>query len=149
MTRIRHVIPGATAERIAKIHKLMTALLLGPQSRDMLGNLLKVGPSGVRKYLADLRGKIELIVIDGRPHYRLAISAEATQSFLAQLAAQMPVRAVKEPRSPMKVEMVGVSRRFHILADDAHYAVRVNNRIPAHHPLMAYFFNMAPGGVWV
>jgi hypothetical protein len=149
MTRIRHVASSQTVQRIAKLHRLITALLSGPQDRDALGDLLKVGPSGVRKYLADLRGKVELIIIDGRPHYRLAISAEATRDFLERLAAQMPVRAVKEPKSPMQVRMAGVGRHFHILADDTHYAIRVNNRIPAHFPLMAHFFNLVPAGVWV
>jgi hypothetical protein len=146
--RVKHVTPGRTAERIAKIRKILVALLCCPQSRDELGNLLQVGPSGVRKYLADLRGKVELIVIDGQPHYRSTMGDEAAEGYLAKLAAQLPVRSTPALKTALSFARRDPSRHFHIMEDDEYHQVRVLRKLPALDPITAHLFNRVPGGVW-
>lgn len=143
--RAKHVTPGRTAERIAKIRKLLAALLSRPQSRDELGNLLQVGPSGVRKYLADLRGKVEQIYIAGQACIRLVMSTEEARAYLASLIVlARPART----RTALSLARRDPSRHFHIMADDKHYQVRVLRKIPAIDPITAHLFNLVPSGVW-
>jgi hypothetical protein len=40
--------------------------------------------------------------------------------------------------------MAGTGRHFHILADDTHYAIRVNRSPVARDPLVAALFGAAP-----
>jgi hypothetical protein len=41
--------------------------------------------------------------------------------------------------------MAGSGRHFHILADDTHYAIRVNRSPVTRDPLVAALFGPAPG----
>lgn len=143
--RVKHVTPGRTAERIAKIRKLLAALLCRPQSRDEVGNLLQVSPSGVRKYLADLRGKVEQVDIAGRACVRLAMSIDEARAYLASLI--VPPRPPRT-RTALSVAKRDPSRHFHIMEDDEYHQVRVLRKIPQHDPLTVRFFNLAPAGVW-
>lgn len=152
MTRAHHVTHGRTVERLDKIRKLIAALQLRQLMREDIAELLQMGPSGVRKYIADLKGVIEIARhVDptsrsvGEPVYRLAITADAATAYLASLATQAIARPVKEPKSELAVP--GPGRHFHILADDTHYAIRVSRAIPTHDPLHALFFRTSAAEV--
>ena len=147
MTRARHVTPRQTAARIERIRILINALLAGDMTRDEIGEVLQVGPSGVRKYLADLGEKVEIARhIDGTatfvgfPVFCLAITPEAARAYLASLVTVAPARAAAAPISALSVAARDPSRHFHILADDAHYAVRVSRTPAMRDPLVAALF---------
>jgi hypothetical protein len=127
MTRAHHVTHSYTAARAENIRKLIAALMVGQLARDEIGALLKVGPSGVRKYLADLKGKVDKLNIEGEQVCRLAISAKEAEVYLNSLDVQVPARPVNVASS--EISMPSPGRRFHILADDTHYAIRVS-RVP-------------------
>lgn len=147
MTRARHVTPRQTAARIEKLRNLVTALLAGAMTRDEIGEVLLVGPSGVRKYLADLSGKVGVTrYVDGTeasqglPVYGLTITAAEAQDYLAGLAIGAPTRAVTEPKSVVTIAARDPSRHFHILEDDVHYSVRVSRTPVQRDVLVAAFF---------
>jgi hypothetical protein len=147
MTRARHVTPRQTAARVENLRNLVNALLAGDMLRDEIGELLQVGPSGVRKYLADLGEKVTVArYVDGTPTfigfpvYRLAISAENAQAWLASMAAEAPARATPGPKSAQSIAARDPSRHFHILEDDTHYAVRVSRNAPKRDFLVTAFF---------
>jgi hypothetical protein len=145
VSRGRHVTPSRTAERIERIRTLITTLLCGQILRDDIGAVLRLSPSGVRSYLADLRGKVELVYEAGVQVCRLAIGADEAKSYLASLDLMAPSRPIR-PR--MSKPTVDPSRHIHIMQDDVDFPVRVHRGIPAHEPMMAHFFNLAPAGVW-
>jgi hypothetical protein len=147
MTRAHHVTHSYTAIRIERIRSLIAAFRLREMMREDIADLLSVSPSGARKYVADLRdlGVIEIArYVDGTatsmgsPVFRLALDAAAVDECLDSL----PVRsyARKAPTSESLGERAGPGRRFHIMADDDHYAIRVINTLPVHEPMMAHFF---------
>jgi hypothetical protein len=140
MTRAHHVTHGRTAERIEKIRKLITALLDGQISHDQLGNLLEIGPSGVRKYLADLRGRVQLTIDGGEKVLRLAIDADAARTYLASLAPQAPAPGRKGRISELAIAERDPKRHIHIMRDDEYYQVRVSRSIPAPDPLVVALF---------
>lgn len=147
MTRARHVTPRHTAVRVAKLRNLVNALIAGDMDRDEIGELLQVGPSGVRKYLADLGDKVVIArridstpTFIGFPLYRLDITAEKAQAYLASLDENAVARAVKEPKSALLVAGRDPSRHFHILADDMRYPVRVSRAPIMRDPMVAALF---------
>jgi hypothetical protein len=148
MSRGRFVTPSRTAERVERVRKLITALRSGPLTRDEIGGLLSIGPSGVRKYMTDLNGVVESFGEFGHPMCRLSRDSEKVDAYLAKLDEQ----AISRPAKPRKCELTiaaqDPARHFHIMEDDVEFKVRVPKGIPAHHPLMAAFFNLAPSGVW-
>jgi len=149
MTRARHVTPRQTAQRIERIRNVVTALLAGDLVREELTDVLQVSPSGARKYIADLReaGCIALARYAdgtttslGAPVYTLAMTAKEAQAYLDSLAANLPARAIKPSNSAFSIASRDPSRRFHIMADDAPYQIRIS-RIPVmRDPLVAAFF---------
>jgi hypothetical protein len=144
MTRARHVTPGQTAARIERLRMLITTLQVRQLLRDELGDILKVGPSGVRKYLKDLRGKVELTIDAGNMVCRLVMSAEESRVYLATLATQIPVRQAAAPRSAFRHAAQDPARHFHILADDTHYAIRVSRAPIVRDPWVAALFGAGP-----
>jgi predicted ArsR family transcriptional regulator len=145
-----HVTHGKTMERIERIRSLITAMRACELMREEIAGTLQLGPSGVRKYIADLRadGVIELAryadgtaTFLGHPVYRLALDADGTAKYLAALAAGAIVRKVS--KSSAAVAMVTPGRHFHILADDTHYAIRVNRAPIVRDPLVAHLFGAA------
>lgn len=147
MIRARHIIPRQTATRVERLRNLITALLAGELGRDEMGDILQVGPSGVRKYLADLAGVVAAVrhidgteVSEGSPVYGLAITPEAAQAYLASLEANPPVRAAKGPKSALTMAARDPARHFHILSDDTYYAIRVSRTPAMRDPLVAAFF---------
>lgn len=94
MTRACHVTPGRTAERVEKIRRLLTALQAGQPEHDEVGAVLGMGPSGVRKYLFDLR---TLVAREGHS-VRLSAGVGQVEDFLHMLGKQgSPRCASKAP----------------------------------------------------
>lgn len=142
MTRTHHVTHSYTAARAENIRKLITALMAGQLARDEIGALLQVGPSGVRKYLADLKGKVDKLYIDGEQVCRLAMRPGEAQAYLDSLGAQVPARPIGVASS--EISMPAPGRRFHILADDTHYAIRVSRAPAARDPWVTALFGAGP-----
>ena len=140
MTRARYVTPSQTAARLAKLRTLITTLQERQLRRDEIGHLLQVGPSGVRKYLVDLRDLVEVIRVAGEAVCRLVAAAEKVQAFLAGLGAAAPGRPVTPSLTPESIAARDPRRHFHILADDEHYAIRVSRAAPARDPMVAALF---------
>ncbi len=149
MTRLRHVTPRQTALRLERICNLVTTLLERDLARDEVASLLKVTPSGARKYVGDLRaaGVIELAryvrgtaTALGEPVYTLTMTAEKAQEYLASLATNLPTRAARPSKSAFSVASSDPSRRFHIMADDAPFSIRISRVPPMRDPLVAAFF---------
>jgi hypothetical protein len=150
MSRARHVTPGRTAERLENIRKLVTALLTRQLMREDIADLLQVGPSGVRKYVADLGDRIAVArYVDstatfiGFPVYCLAITGGEARAYLLGLSAQAPSRR-KGRISELTLAERDPARHVHIMRDDAHFAVRVTRAIPAPDPLIAALFGTRP-----
>ena len=145
MTRSRYVTPGRTAERMEKIRKLITALQEeGYLMRDEIGPMLGLGPSGVRKYLADLRGQVEASWDRGHITVRLTMSSSQTGAFLKRLAATAPARPTGISMTPARIAAAEPGRHFHILADDTHYAIHVSRAPVARDPMVAALFGAGP-----
>ena len=145
MTQVHHVPHSHTIARAERLRTLITSLLDGNLDRDQIGNVLQVGPSGVRKYLIELGSMLQIVGrIDGTattlgiPVYGLAITPEAAREYLASLAANPPAR----PRAAAKpVQALAIpGRRFHILYDDTHYPIRVSRAPAMRDPLVAALF---------
>jgi hypothetical protein len=152
MTRAHHVTHGRTAERLDNIRKLITALQVRQLMREEIAELLQMGPSGVRKYLADLRGVIEVArYVDGtatqlgQPVYCLAITGGSARDYLASLSAQAPTSGRKGRISELTIAERDPNRHIHVMRYDAHFAVRVSRAIPAHPPMMLHLYGRAGG----
>jgi hypothetical protein len=127
---------GHTQVRIAKIKQLIAALSLHEMRRDEIETLLEFSPSGSRKYVVDLGNAhiIELARFEdvkpgrmGHPVYRLTADADLAREFLADLDLSTIVPRRKPlPRKQSDVMLCGPSRRFHLMQDDTHFAVRVS-----------------------
>jgi hypothetical protein len=138
MTRAHHVTNSYTAERQEKIRKLVVALQLRSMSRDEIGALLELGPSGVRKYLADLGALIAQSAEGGGIRIRLSASQVEVLAYLSALAVQASPRRAR--KSDMSIATLDPSRRFHIMADDEHFAIRLNRSPVARDPMVAALF---------
>jgi predicted transcriptional regulator len=138
MKRTQHVTPSGTAARIEKIRSLVTALTAGQLSRAEIADLLKMGQSGVRKYLVDLRGMVEQGYEGGQLMVRLVVSVETAQEFIAGLTIQKAARPSRPSDFSIAVRQPG--RHFHILEDDEHYAIRIHRSPAARDPLVAALF---------
>jgi hypothetical protein len=146
MTRAHHVTHSYTAARIERMRSLITALQVKPMTRDEIGAVLEVGPSGARKYLVDLRGKYAVDMIAGEAVIRLTISAAEVLAFLSELSAAALARSAKRaPSAPV----IDPSRHIHIMLDDAAFKVRPLKGIPAHVPMMAHFYGLVRAEVRV
>ncbi|WP_090436942.1 MULTISPECIES: winged helix-turn-helix domain-containing protein [Telluria group] len=148
---------SATLRRIENMQKLVAELQNHEMLADEIAWFLKFSPSGARKYIRDLReaGVIELAryiegtaTYLGKAVYQLTPDAERVQAFLAAIA--QPKREGAPPRkerpSLREQSMAGNGRHFHILADDTHYAIRVNRGPVQRDPLVAALFG-APGSM--
>ncbi|MBD8531534.1 MULTISPECIES: hypothetical protein [unclassified Massilia] len=155
MTRARNITPRQTAARAERLRTLVTALLAGDLERSEIGEVLQLGPSGVRKYLAELGAKIEIArrvdateKFEGFPVYRLAITVDEARAYLASLAGDLPSRPAKQSMSALMVAARDPRRHFHILEDDVHYMVRLSRTPPMRDPLVAAFFGAGRHEVW-
>ncbi len=123
----------------------------GEMLRDDIGELLHFTPSGVRKYVAELReaSLIELAryadgtaTFLGWPVYKLVDDEQRVSEFIASLDAggvsKRGPGSAKKSQLAVAQRMAG--RHFHILSDDTHYAVRVSRTPPFRDPLVAALF---------
>jgi len=140
MTRARHIIPSRSIERIERLRILVNALYAGPLTREEMGDLLKIGPSGVRKYLVELRGKVAEKGAAGEQRCSLTLTAAEAADYLASLAAQAATRPPVRRLSDFDKAARDPARHFHILADDAHYAIRLRRAPIVRDPLVEAFF---------
>lgn len=146
MTRAHHVTHGQTIQRMERLRTLVTELLARDLPADELAWVLKLSPSGARKYVADLTaaGVIALATpVDGAVSgrvYTLAVTPEQAQVYLASLATTAPVRAVRESKSALSIAGRDPSRRFHIMQDDAPFSIRVERSPVARDWLVTAFF---------
>jgi hypothetical protein len=146
---------SATLRRIENMQKLIGELSLHEMLADEIAWFLKFSPSGARKYIRDLRdaGVIELAryiegtaTYLGKAVYQLTPDPERVRAFLAAIV--QPKREGVAPRKDRpglrEQSMAGNGRHFHILADDTHYAIRVNRGPVMRDPLVAALFGSAP-----
>ncbi|MEC5163683.1 hypothetical protein ACFDR9_003434 [Janthinobacterium sp. CG_23.3] len=146
---------SATLRRIENMQKLIGELSLHEMLADEIAWFLKFSPSGARKYIRDLRdaGVIELAryiegtaTYLGKAVYQLTPDPERVRAFLAAIV--QPKREGAAPRKDRpglrEQSMAGNGRHFHILADDTHYAIRVNRGPVMRDPLVAALFGSAP-----
>jgi DNA-binding Lrp family transcriptional regulator len=147
---------SATQRRIENMQKLIGELSTHEMLADEIAWFLKFSPSGARKYIRDLReaGVIELAryiegtaTYLGKAVYQISPDPERVKAFLAAIC--QPKREGAAPRKERpglrEQSMAGTGRHFHILADDTHYAIRVNRSPVARDPLVAALFGPAPG----
>jgi hypothetical protein len=146
MTRARYVTPRQTTARIENLRNLVSALINGELERDEIGQVLQVGPSGIRKYLAELGDKLEVSRytdpapgFKGFPVYRLSISPDAAREYLDSLAAAES-RPRNESTSAIAIAARNPARHFHIMRDDTHFSVRICRTPPMRDPMVAAFF---------
>jgi hypothetical protein len=140
MTRAHHVTHSYTTGRIERMRSLITALQIKSLTRGEIGAVLQMGPSGVRKYLVDLRGMFEVEAVGDEDVVRLAINEEEARAFLAGMAEKALARQAAPSKSSESLTAIGPGRHFHILADDTHYAIRVNRTPIVRDPLVAALF---------
>jgi DNA-binding Lrp family transcriptional regulator len=146
---------SATQRRIENMQKLIGELSTHEMLADEIAWFLKFSPSGARKYIRDLReaGVIELAryiegtaTYLGKAVYQISPDPERVKAFLAAIV--QPKREGVPPRKERpglrEQNMAGTGRHFHILADDTHYAIRVNRNPVARDPLVAALFGAAP-----
>lgn len=148
MTRARYVTPSRTAERIERVRTLINALKAGAMTRDEIGGMLAIGPSGVRKYMVDLNGIVESARIAGQSICRLTSDTAKVANHLASLDSLAPARPVKTRQCAVTIASQDPARHIHIMSDDVQFPVRLQRDLPKHEPVMAHFFNLAPAGVW-
>lgn len=146
---------SATLRRIENMQKLIGELSVHEMLADEIAWFLKFSPSGARKYIRDLRdaGVIELAryiegtaTYLGKAVYQLTPDPERVRAFLSAIV--QPKREGVAPRKERpglrEQSMAGNGRHFHILADDTHYAIRVNRGPVMRDPLVAALFGSAP-----
>jgi hypothetical protein len=131
-----------TVQRIAAMRRVTELLSQGEMLGQDICETMRISASGLRKYLGPLMADhiVELARREptkfgnvGQPVYKLSASAKQIEKFLA-------AEASFEAKAPTRRAVVMPGRRFHILADDAHYPVRALNVLPVHEPLHAAFW---------
>jgi len=148
MTRAHHVTHGQTIQRMERLRTLVAELMTRDLPADELAWVLKLSPSGARKYVGDLTaaGVIALATpvagagpAPGRV-YTLAVTPEQAQTYLTGLTTSAPVRAARESKSTLSIASREAGRRFHIMQDDAPFSIRVSRAPAMRDPLVAAFF---------
>lgn len=141
MTRARHVTPSHTAGRIERICSLVLAFQArGAMTRAEIGDVLKVGPSGVRKYLVDLGENVTFGFVGGTQLCRLALSADEATEYVTELTRAAAGRPRPHRASDFEIAQRDPKRRFHIMVDDEHYPIRMRRDHIVRDPLVAALF---------
>jgi hypothetical protein len=141
MTRARHVTPCHTAGRIEKICALVLAFRArGAMTRSEIGDVLQMGPSGVRKYLIDLGEKVTFGSVGGVQLCRLTLGAEEAAEYVTQLTREAAGRPRPGRASDFDIAKRDPARHFHILDDDEHYPIRMRRDQVVRDPLVAALF---------
>lgn len=155
MTHAHHNTSRRTVERLAKIRKLIIALQAGQMMREDIDHLLQMGESTARKCIKGLRdaGIVGIAryadgtaTFVGHPVYCIRADADQVDEYLAGLDAAA-TRKAAEPRSAMASALRDTTRHLHFMADDESFPMRVLSTIPAHEPVHAAFFGIAPASV--
>jgi len=139
MTRASYVTPGQTAARIDNLRRLIAELAVRSMRRDEVGDFLQMGPSGVRKYIADLGSRVSIVRTAEGPAYFLALTPLQVRAYLQQLAAAPVSRPTGRPKK-IADRVLAPGGLIHIMKDDAHYSVRLHSAPPARDPLVEAFF---------
>lgn len=142
----------STARRLVNVRILLEHLLVIDElSFDEISLLLKLSPSGSRKYIKDLRQSGLLIVarIDcvgsqthGTTYFRLCNNKEKVRKALdliLETTSHTPI--AKSVRTPLRGSTDG--RNFHIMLDDTEYQIKTPAiKPPKHDDLMSLFYGL-------
>lgn len=137
--------------RVAKTKELIDELRERNMTRNDMGEFMQFSPSGVRKYLADLRAAHIVEVIDehdpvtGQELYALIDNADQVQAFIDSLEAIARPCAGGGAPTQLQMALRDKSRTFHLMQDDAFYSVRIRRGAiaPDPHALPADFLRPA------
>lgn len=146
----------ATARRLENVRILLERLKVTEElSFDEISVLLKLSPSGLRKYVKDLRqsGILILARIDcvgsltpGTAYYRLCNNKEKIKSVLARISETLADVPIAEPVQTSQARARALStegRQFHILRDDTEYQIRTPAlKPPKHDQLLSLFYGL-------
>lgn len=144
-----------TTQRIEATRRLVEELRLRKMTRADMAMFLNFSPSGVRKYLADLRAS-SLVEVDGEhevgtgnEQYCLVSDEQLIDSFLAGLAELRKTAPTRIKKSNVDLALRDKTRHIHIIHDDAYYAVRVRRVEVAPDPraLPKDFFKPSGGSI--
>lgn len=117
-----------TPARIEGMKTLIAALQVRDMIIDDVCELLQFSPSGARKYIRDLQdGFVLEVYAAGAEHkrtYRLVDDEAAVQAFIERLAMGRTL-ARAAARSPIARAQRDTTRHFHLMRDDAYFAVKV------------------------
>jgi hypothetical protein len=139
-----------TEQRTANLKSLAAELATREMQADDVCAHLKMSPSGARKYIADLRAAGVMVLarhVDatptyiGKAAYRLVSDQVLVSEFLGQI--EQHKHQPRIPAPPVRALPVMPGRNFHIMADDTHYAVRINRQPAMRDPLVAALFGQA------
>lgn len=139
-----------TQRRIDNMRRLIAALSFNHMEADDIGDFLQFSPSGVRKYIRDMR---EARIIDiaryidgtakylGRPLYKLTADRAVLDAFMAQLNSEFP--AAPRGSTPKPIKEVEEGHRLHIMDHDTNYPVRISRVLAVRDDLVAALFGPA------
>ena len=139
-----------TEQRTANLKSLIAELAAREMQADDICAHLKMSPSGARKYIADLRAAGVAVLARyadgtatylGKACYRLAGDPLLVSEFLGQI--EQHKHEPRMPAPPVRELPVAPGRSFHIMADDTHFAVRINRQSVMRDPLVAALFGPA------
>ena len=139
-----------TEQRTANLKSLVRELAAREMQADDICAYLKMSPSGARKYIADLRAAGVAVLARyadgtatyvGKACYRLVSDPRLVIELLGQL--EQHKREPRIPAPPVRALPALPGRSFHIMADDTHFAVRINRHPVMRDPLVAALFGPA------
>lgn len=123
---------------------------------DDIAKVLRLTPSGARKYIRDLLGA-NVIELDrcienapgyvGKAVYRLSGDPECVRAYFASMvqprAGAGGRNKNKDDLGKAGLTMKGIERRVHILTDDVYHVIRVHRSPAQRDPLVAALFGPA------
>ncbi|MYM92369.1 ArsR family transcriptional regulator [Duganella vulcania] len=148
-----------TSARLEKMQSLVTQM----QGREMslydIQRFLKFSDTGAKKYVTKLRevGIVEALqgadgtaTTPGRQLFKVTADPARLKAGFASLAEKVKKAASRSNtavKSRLGKDDAGNARRFHILADDEDFAVKLSRHRPVRDPLVAALFGPAtPAG---
>lgn len=139
-----------TERRNANLKSLVAELATREMQADDICAHLKMSPSGARKYIADLRAAGVVVLARyadatatylGKACYGLVGDQLLVSEFLGQIEQNKHLPRIPAP--PARALPVVPGRSFHIMADDTHFAVRINRHPVMRDPMVAALFGPA------
>lgn len=139
-TRVKKHGNQRTTQRIDNMKRLVEELSRRLMTPTDIGQFLEFSPSGVRKYLADLR---EACIVEAQTtdfqtdqlNYGLIEDKTMVDAYLASLDTIRIGAPSRRMKSNVDLALRDKSRSFHLLRDDAYYSVRVSKAQVAPDPL--------------